>query len=227
NENLPWYQIKSDEVPPRFSEHLVFGDLVKVDAAGHCGQFRVDRTGELVDFTLIPQGAVVHSAGVAKPGRGKSQNIAESVRYLDNDAILADLPLGERYRFNLYQDEKGAFTRASLISDEFSYLVQNGLTYRIEAMNLDEGILQVARQIPEVKNYNGDMEQPPDIGRLELGVTPDTRVWKGSGQVKLADLAVGDELLINLTSEQPASRSHCTDIWVGVETHQLAIQEQH
>jgi hypothetical protein len=137
------------------------------------------------------------------------------------------LPLGIRCRFSLFQDEKGAFTRASLITDEFSYLAQNGLTYRIEAIKLDEGKLHIARQIPEVKNYNGDMEQPPDIGRMELGVTPETRVWKGSQEAKLTDLAVGNELLVNLTSEQPGSPSHCTDIWVGAETHQLATEEQH
>jgi len=53
---------------------------------------------------------------------------------------------------------------------------------------------------PEVKNYNGDMEKPHDIARTELLVTADTRVWKGDQQVKLGKLAVGDKLLVNLTS---------------------------
>ncbi len=78
------------------------------------------------------------------------------------------------------------------------------MTYRIESLKLDEGKLHVARQIPEVKNYNGDMERPPDIGRTELLVNGDTRVWKGDQQAKLTDLAVGDALLVNLTGERPA-----------------------
>ena len=96
---------------------------------------------------------------------------------------MSDLPLGERYRFHLYQDEKGAFSKASLVSDEFSYLALNVVTFRVETINLAEGKLHVAREIPEVKNYNGDMEQPPDIGRTELRVNADTRVWKGSQRV--------------------------------------------
>ncbi len=184
NESLPWYQLKAGVLPPRFSEHLVFGEMVKADAVQRTGQFRMDRTGELVDFSLIPEGAV---------------------KYLNADADLSDLPPGTRCRFNLYEDEKGAFTRASQVIDEFSYLAQNAITYRVERIIPDEGKLHVARQIPEVKNYNGDMERPPDIGRVELRVNADTRLWKGEQQIKLADLSIGDVLLVNLTSEQPGS----------------------
>jgi hypothetical protein len=162
----------------------------------------------LVDFVLI------------------GDDLAGAVKYLNADASLSDLPVGMRCRFQLYQDEKGAFTRASFVSDEFSYLATNAVTYRIEGMKLDEGKLHVARRIPEVKNYNGDMEQPPDIGRTELLVNGETRVWKGSRQVKVGDLVLGDALLVNVTGEQAGSPSRCTDIWVGVETHQLARDEQ-
>ncbi len=205
NDHLPWYQLKPGVVPPRFSEHLIFGELVKVDAARRSGRFRTDRTGALVDFTLIPEG---------------------TVRYLQSKAELSDLPLGMRCRFDLYQDEKGEFTRASLVSDEFSYLADNVITYRIEALHLDEGKLRVARQIPPVKNYNGDLEQPPDIGRAELRINAETRVWKGDQQVKLADLAVGDALLVNLISEQAGRPGHCSDVWVGTETHKLVTEKQ-
>ena len=205
NEHLPWYRLKTAELPPRFSEHLVFGEIVKVDAAARAGQFRTDRTGEAVDFALIPEGAI---------------------KYLNAESSLADLPPGTRCRFHLYQDEKGAFTHASLVSDEFSFLASNALSYRVETPKLDEGKLHVARQMPEVKNYNGDMEKPPDIGRCELRVNPETRVWKGEQQVKLSDLVVGDSLLVNLTAEQPGMPARCTDIWIGPETHKLVSDQQ-
>jgi hypothetical protein len=208
NETLPWYQLTAAQAPPRFSEHLVFGELVKVDADSHSGQFRTDRTGELVDFTLVPGGE------------------GAPVRYLNADADLSDVPIGTRCRFNLYQDDKGAFTRATLITDEFSYLAGNAIEYRIETINPGEGKIHVARQIPQVKNYNGDMEQPPDIGRVELFVNADSRIWKDGRQVKLAELSIGDLLLVNLTSEQPGSPSRCTDIWVGADTQQSATQQQ-
>jgi hypothetical protein len=207
NETLPWYKLTPGQAPPRFSEHLVLGELTKVDAAGRSGQFRTDRTGELVDFKLVPGNTA-------------------SVRYLNADAELSDVPLGTRCRFNLYPDEKGAFTQAALVTDEFSHQAGNAVTYRIEAINLDEGKIDVAWQIPEAKNYNGDMEQPPDIGRTELLVNAGTRVWKGSQQIKLTDLAIGDALLVNVSSEQPGSPSRCTDIWVGAEAQQSAAEAQ-
>ncbi len=204
NEQLPWHRLKPGVVPPAFSEHLVCGELVSVDAGRRSGQFHADRTGATMDFTLIPEGTVKHL------------NVAVG---------MADLPLGQRCRFHLYQDDKGAFTQASLISDEFSYLALNAVTYRIESLKLDEGKLHVARQIPEVKNYNGDMEQPPDFGRTELLVDGDTRVWKGDQRIKLSDLAPKDQLLVNLSGESPGKPSHCTDIWVGMETHKLATEQ--
>jgi hypothetical protein len=205
NENLPWFQLKTGEPPPPFSEHLVLGEIVQADAAARTGQFRTDRTGEIVSFTVIPQG---------------------SIKYLNAESSLADLPPGTRCRFSLYQDDHGAFTRASLVSDEYSFLASNAVTYRVETLKLAEGKLHVARQIPEVKNYNGDMEKPQDLGRTELHVTPETRVWKGADQAKLTDLAVGDALLVNLTDELPGAPSRCTDIWIGADTHKLVTDQQ-
>ncbi|MEQ1842163.1 MAG: hypothetical protein ABL994_17290, partial [Verrucomicrobiales bacterium] len=196
NEHLPWFRLQDGVTPPPFAEHQVLGELVTADPAARTGRFRMDRTGELADFTLVPKG---------------------TVRFLNADSSLADLPTGVRYRFNLFQDEKGAFTRAALIRDEFSRLAANTVTYRVEAFHQAEGKLRVAWQIPEVKNYNGDMERPPDIGRSEFRVTPETRVWKGVKDAQPADLTnlvKGVNLLINVTGEQPSSPSRCTDIWI-------------
>lgn len=205
NAHLPWFQLKPGVLPPAFSEHLAFGELVKVDAMAGTGQFRMDRTGDLVDFTLLPEG---------------------SVRFLNADATLTDLPLGTRCRFHLYQDEKGAFTKATLVSDEYSHLATNVVTARIESLRLEEKKLRLAWQIPEVKDYNGDMKRPPDIGRTELHVSDETRVWKGDSQTRLVDLAVGDVLLFNQTAELPGKPSRATDIWVGEDTHKKVTEKQ-
>ena len=205
NAHLPWFQLKPGVKPPPFSEHLVFGELVKADAATRSGQFRKEHSSEVVDFTLLPEGGV---------------------KYLNTDVTLADLPLGTRCRLHLYQDEKGAFTKALLVSDEFSHLSRNAVTGRITALNLDANKLEVAWQLPEVKDYNGDMQRPPDFGRSVLRVTKDTRVWKGTTTANLTDLVAGDVLLMNLTGEQQGSPSHCTDIWIGEETHKRAAAQQ-
>lgn len=204
NAHLPWYKLEEGKLPPRYAEHQVLGELVSA-ADEKSGTFRTDRTGEPVAFTLIPKA---------------------TVRRLNDDARLSDIPPGTRCRFHLFQDDKGAFTQASLVSDEFSYQATNGVTFRVESLRLAEGKLLAARQIPEVKNYNGDMEQPPDIGRAELPVTAETRVWKGDTQIQLSELAVGDQLLFNITGEQPNQRAHCTDIWVGKDTHKQVTDAQ-
>ncbi len=188
NDKLPWYQLKSGVKPPPFSAHVVHGELIRAD------QFRTERSAEVVNFTLIPAG---------------------SVKYLHADAALADIPLGTRCYFHLYQDDQGAFTKASLVSDDFSHLAANYVTFRIDALRLDEGKIHIAWQIPEVKDYNGDMQRPPDIGRSELRVSAATRVWRDKRQVKLADLMPGDELRVNFSGELPGKPAHCLEIWIG------------
>lgn len=204
NDHLSWYQLKPGQEPPPGAEHVVYGELVKVNDDKRGGQFRTDRTGETVAFTLTESG---------------------TAKYLNAEGPLSDIPPGTRCRFHLFEDEKGAFTKASLVSDEYSQLASNFVTWRVSTLKLDTGRVFVERQIPEVKDYNGDMQRPPDIGRTELRVSNDTRVWKGDKQVKLSDLASGDALLINLTGELPGQPSRCTDIWIGEDTHKLVTEQ--
>ncbi|MDB6140757.1 MAG: hypothetical protein JWO94_3829 [Verrucomicrobiaceae bacterium] len=205
NEQVSWYQLRPGQEPPPGSEHVVYGELVKVNDDHRSGQFRTDRTGDSVDFTLID---------------------SATVKYLNATAPLSDIPVRTRCRFHLYEDANGAFTKASLVSDEFSSLASNFVTWRISALKLNDGKIFVERQIPEVKDYNGDMQRPPDVGRTVLRVTNDTRVWKDGLQVKLADLAIGDALLVNQTGEMPDKPSRCTDIWSGEATHKLASEQE-
>lgn len=166
----------------------------------------MDRSGELVNFTLPP---------------------FASVLYLNADAELEDVPLGTRCLFFLYQDDKDAFTRAGVVEDEYSYLASNTLTYRLETAQLDEGKLVIARHPAPVQvDYILEPRVAPDFGRIELEVDAKTRVWKGDRQVKLSDLVAGDELLVNLSARTSASRGRCTDIWAGAETHKLATEQQ-
>ncbi len=105
-----------------------------------------------------------------------------------------------------------------------SGILANATTLRVDVLRLDEGKLQVAWQLPLVKDYNGDMQRPPDFGRSELRVTKDTRVWKGDRPMKLTEVKIGDLLLINLTGEQPGSPARCTDLWIGEDTHKLVSE---
>jgi hypothetical protein len=203
NAHLPWYQLKDEVKPPPFSEHVVYGQLVEADAKTGSGKFIAELTGEEVNFTLIKH---------------------HTLKYLGADPQFAQLPLGQRYRYHLYQDAKGAFTRVSFISDDFSHASANAITARVAAIHGDQ--LHVAWQLPLVKDYNGDMQRPQDIGARILRVRDATRVWKADKQVKLADLKEGDALLFNRTTELPGKPSICTDLWIGEETHKLVTEKQ-
>src|SRR6476661_1385229 len=90
NANLAWYQPKTGEFPPHHSDRRISGELVAADFIHRTGQFRTSKTGELVEFTMPPYGAV---------------------NYLNAEADLRDVPLGTYFLFFLNQDEQGGFTR--------------------------------------------------------------------------------------------------------------------
>ena len=73
-----------------------------------------------------------------------------------------------------------------------------------------------------VKDYNGDMQLPPDIGACELRVNEQTRVWRYTQAASLDDLREGEILRINLSGELPGKPSTCTDIWLGGEIQEPA-----
>src|SRR5262249_9800673 len=159
------------------------GELVSADFIHRTGQFRMSPTGEMVDFTLPPFGAI---------------------HYLGAEADLRDLPLGTCFQFLLYQDSGSRFTRVAAMQDQFSIDAADGVSYRIEELKLADHKLVTAKQ--------NVLKKQSDLGKKELLVTGATRVWKGDKQIQLAELAVGDELLVNLTPEMPNSTGHCTDI---------------
>ncbi len=193
NEHLPWYQPKPGVKPPPFSEHLVLGELVKMDASAGRGQFAMDRTGERVDFTLLEKAVIKR--------RGK-------------EVALADLPSGQRYRFHLFQDDRGAFTRASLVSDDFSHQEANAVTYRITELKPEAHLMHVGWQLPETKDYNGDMQRPPDFGHSILHWNDQTKVWKDETKLSPQDLKIGDAVRFNTSAELPGKPSVCSDLWI-------------
>lgn len=203
NSHLPWFRAQAGSTLPSYSEHLVLGELIAVDAATQSGEFRTERTGEVVSFTMF-------STGPKTPAiRSRSTN-----REGGGNARLADLPLGQRYRFHMYQDATGAFTRCSYLSDEYSQLVLNAFNYEIREVDPGKGRIEVTWQGLPVRNYQKETEIPPPFGHSLLRVTPQTRVWNGETAARLTDLKPGDALRINLTSEQPGAPAYCSDVWI-------------
>lgn len=202
NGHLPWFQAKEGSPLPSYSEHLMFGELTGIDGTTQGGEFKTEGSGAVVRFTML-------NAGSKPP----------PIRYREagmegGKAKLKDLPLGQRYRFHMYQDAKGAFTRCGFISDEYSHATLNSFNYQIRSLDLAKGRIEATWQRLPVKNYNGDMETPPPYGHSMLRVVPETRLWKDIEASTLASLKVGDLLRLNLTAEFPGKPAHCSDLWI-------------
>ncbi len=180
--------------------------MMKLDAADRSGQFRSDVSGSLIDFRLPPFGTIWH---------------------LGSEAELNDLSLGTRYFFYLNQDDHGAMSWASVIMDDYSSMTSEKMSYRLEAAaRLAGGKLVLATQLGQIKDDRDEWLRPPDVSHGEFAVDGSTRVWKGDKQATLADLAVGDELLVNMTGRTTTSRGRVREIWAGADTLKLVTQRQ-
>lgn len=193
NRDLPWYQLQPGIKPPPWSEHKVRGELLRIDAETQTAQFRPEGSEEVVRLTLLESGAKCFREGKA--------------------VDLDELTPGERYHVSLYQDDKGKFTIASLIRDEFSYLVQNQTALRLTGIYPERNEIHVAHQFPKVTYRRADPKQRADFGRRILRYTDETHIWQGDSALSISDLAEGDLLRVNLSGERPHSPSHCTAIW--------------
>src|SRR6476660_6745321 len=125
NANLPWYQPKPLEFPPHHSDRRISGELVSADFIHRTGQFRTSKTGELVDFTMPPYGAV---------------------NYLNAEADLRDVPLATFFLFFLNQDPQGGFTRLATMQDQFTMDAGHSFSYRLDEAKLAEGKLLTTKQ---------------------------------------------------------------------------------
>lgn len=202
NRHLPWFQVQEGTPPPMYSEHLMFGELTQVDSKTQSGEFRVEGSGELVKFTMLNTGKRVPAVRF------------ESDNFEGPSSRLADLRIGLRYRFHMFQDANRDFTRCTFLSDEYSNLVLNSINYQVRSLDLSQGRIEVTWQHVPVKNYNGDMETPPPYGQTALRIVPETRVWKSKAPSTLDSLKAGDLLRLNLTAEFPGQPAHCTDLWI-------------
>jgi hypothetical protein len=173
------------------------------------GQFLPAGSARRVDGELVAAD-FIHRTGQFRAATGELHDFMLPpqgvLRQRNADADLRDVPLGASCRFFLHPDVQGQFTRLALLLDQFSADAADGITYR-----LDE-----ARPGRLLTTRHGT-----DLGRkTEVPVTERTRYWKGGKQAKFTDLAVGDELLINL------SDGSATDVWAGGDSHRTATEAQ-
>jgi hypothetical protein len=165
NRHLPWFRAAAGSPPPMHSEHLMLGDLTALDPATGSGEFKTEGTGEPVKFTMLDTGS-------------RTPALRYRTDSFEGRSRTAELPLGRRYRFLMYQDEQGVFNRCSQISDDYSNAAVNSLNYQIQRLDPESGECEVTWQALPVGNYQKDTEIPPPYGRSVVRLTAETRVWK-------------------------------------------------
>jgi hypothetical protein len=205
------YEIKQGEFPPENSAHRISGELIGVDHINRTGTLRPDRTNDQrtddydrpMPFTMLPYGTLSYHGAPAE---------------------LRDIPIGTHLHGEFYfdpkagKDNKGAYTQAFRLQDDFSLHTQQQRTWRIDAVQIDKGTLTVTGQ--------SGAENKPDEKPLTFKVSPATRVWKGKGFGRLEDLAVGQSVLLNITVATLKGPGRCTDVWLDAESRQLAVTRQ-
>lgn len=217
---LPWYVPRSGTFPPEGTARAYAGELFQADPLGRRGRLRADRTdaqtrGEWdrpVAFTLLPYG---------------------SIAYHGAPAALRDVPIGTHLHGLFYRSspeapkrgkakavESGAFEAefdlVLRLEDDFSRDTRLNRTWRVDAVDLAAGTLTATG----VQGATADPK--PQV----FHVLPSTRVWTGSGFGRLADLAPGQRVLVNLTWATLFGPGRCTDVWLDAESRALASARQ-
>jgi len=210
NDKLPWFQVKPGEFPPEGSAHRISGELIELNHVERTAVLRPDRNDsqrtddydKAMPFTFLPFG---------------------SMRYHGAPAELRDIPIGTHMHGLFYCDEKpksdgkGPFTKCMLLEDDFSYSEQTKRTWRIDTIALDKKQLTVTGVGSDGK---------ADAKATIFVVNSTTRIWKGRTIAALADLATGQNVVINLTVCTLKGPGRAVDIWIDEESRKVASAMQ-
>jgi hypothetical protein len=220
-DKLPWFQLKPGEFPPEGSAHYIAGELIALDHVNRTGVLRPDRTDAQrrgdwdlpLEFVLLPYG---------------------SINYHGAPAELRDIPIGTHLHGQFYADEQkpkdpkapkdkrvaleAAFSRVLKLEDDFTFFKRQQRAWRVDGVQLDLGTLTVTPVGP------GLPQTPVKPTNFQVG--PYTRVWKGKSVGTLADVAVGQSVLANLTVCTLKSPGRCTNIWLDAESQEVATAHQ-
>jgi hypothetical protein len=195
---------KPGEFPPEGAAREISGELIALDHVNRTGTLRPDRTDaqrtddydQPMPFALLPYA---------------------KTRYHGAYAELKDVPIGTHLHGLFFVSEapaknkKSVFDRALRLEDDFSRFARLNKTWRVDSVEIDKGRIGVSAD-----------EMKPAV----LQVGPSTRVWKGRGFGTLADLAVGQKVLANLTVCTLKGPGRCVDLWLDDESRAVARERQ-
>jgi len=132
--------------------------------------------------------------------------------------------IGTHLHGKFYFDPKGGrsgkvdYSLALMLEDDFSFHQRQQRAWRLDAVNLEKGILTVtglslARQTPDAK---------PTLFK----VNPATRVWLGRGFGTPYESHARPVAPAEPDRGHPQGTGRCTDLWLDEESRQLARAQQ-
>jgi len=186
---------------------------------------RIDRIDEQVKvqwdrpspFSLLPYAAVVYHGA---PAELRDIPIGTHLHALFHEGPpVPQYPAA--YVGDLYDDLRRskylAYSRVAKLEDDFSYLMRQGRSWRVDTVDEEAGKLTVTGLAQD-----GKADDSPTI----FFIGPDTRVWKGRGLATLSDLKPGLHVLANLTHCTLKGPGRCTDLWLDDESRALTATTQ-
>ncbi len=205
------FLLQPRKFPTAASSHYLAGELIQMDHVNRTGQLRPDRRNDQRTddydrahlFTLISFG---------------------TLRYHGGPAELRDIPIGTHLHGQFYfdpkagKDGKGAYNRAFLLEDDFSYHMRQQKRWQIETVNLEKYLLTVT----QISTQDQKLAEKS----VNYQVNPATRIWTGRSIGTLTNLAKGQSVLINITVATLKGPGRCTDIWIDDESRQLSTAQQ-
>jgi hypothetical protein len=218
--SLPWYRLEAGKFPPADSAHAISGELIQVDHLERRFRIRVDRNdsqqaGYLdlpLDGVMLPYGAIYfHGA----------------------PAALQDIPLGTHLHGQFYlkdPDDKSApppspyrrvtaeaaFSRCSMLEDDFSHYARLKQIWKIEGVQLSEKKLTATLQ-----------QDGKPVGKSQqFDLLASTRVYRGQGFVKLDALQAGQTVQFNINWATLYGPGRIADIWIDEDARELATTQQ-
>lgn len=213
---------ESEFPPPNAKGEYIAGELVQIDHVNRRGALRLLGDGVEDKYHAAPS----HRFALLPYG---------TIRYHGAPAELRDVPIGtvlHGYFFlppagdkSIPPPTRGAqyvpkHTHALSLEDDVSFYGRQGQSWKISAVDLKAG---------KIKVTSSGTPAPDGLkGEKTFDVDASSRIWKGRQRGTLADLAVEEEVQVNLSwaANWIYGAFHCSDIWLDKESLALAAEQQ-
>jgi hypothetical protein len=215
--------LKPGVFPTAGSGTYLSGELVIIDPVTRRGGLRLDgdaggryHDGPLHYFALLPYGMVWYNGAPAELRDVPLGTHVHGYFHLPpagDEKTIPPLPAEQR-RHEVKQNH------AVTLEDDFSYYQRRGQTWKVVAVDLKKGKLDVAADGTPVKDGIN--------GKYTFDIDGVTRVWKGRQVVDLAEVKAGLVVQLNLAWSQGSRDKEFTvsDLWLDEEARKAATEHQ-